>query len=132
MANWVSDLDNMLYTYLKYKIQKKYSATHPDIRVTKSAKSPTTPKFPNIYIKVLGNGDVGATFDYGSNGVTYDVQIEVTTLEEDDARSIMDFVVECMQMKYFRISVNSLENNTDNAFGRVSRFSRIIGANNTF
>ena len=132
MANWVSDLDNMLYTYLKYKIQKKYSATYPDIRVTKSAKSPTTPKFPNIYIKVLGNGDTGATFDYGSNGVTYDVQIEVTTLEEDDARSIMDFVVECMQMKYFGISVNSLENNTDNTFGRLSRFSRIIGANNTF
>lgn len=132
MSNWVSDLDDMLYTYLKHKIQGKYLATYPDIRVTRSGRSLEFSKFPNIYIKVLGNGDTGSTFDYGTNGINYDVQIEVTTLEENDSKNIMNFVIDCMEKKYFRISSNSLPNDTDNTFGRVSRFSRIIGANNTF
>lgn len=132
MANWVSDLDSMVYTYLKQKLQTKFLSKYPELRITNSSRVPTTPKFPTVYFEKLGNSEIGSTFDVGTNGINYEVQISTTTLKEDESRIIMDEIVSIMQQKYFRVPVNSIKSDTDNTFGRVSRFQRVFGANDTF
>lgn len=132
MANWVSDLDDILYTTIKYKLEKKYKDDYPDISIVNSAKKLYGAKFPTVYVQTLGNESRNATFEGGVNGITYDIQISVSALEETTARTIMDDIVEIMCEKYFSVTVNSLPNDTDDAFGRVSRFSRSVGESDPF
>lgn len=132
MGNWVSVLDNLVYTFIKHKLQIAFSSKYPTLRVTNSSRSPTKAEFPSVYVQTIGNKEIGSTFDSGTNGISYDLQIEVNALEEITAREIMDFVVETLQEKFFRVTTNSLQNNTESTYGRVSRFSRTVGANDTF
>lgn len=129
MAIWASDIDSMVYTVLKYKLEKKFKAKYPNIYITNSRKTPSSPKFPTVYYETLESPENGQTFERDSvEGILYTVQITVTALEEQTATELSEEILPIMKGKQFSVLVLPKKNDIGNTFGRVSRFRRQISS----
>ena len=123
------DIETIVYSRIKAILTSKLKTKYPNITFTTSDKVSSNPKFPNVYVHMLGSQETGEDVENNTiNGVLTTFQIEVTDNElQTKAKDVMSEVVEIM--KGMRFSVNAMPEfkNTDTAFRSVARFRRTIG-----
>lgn len=127
---WVSELDSMIYTILKTKLNNKFKKKYKNLYVTNSSKSADVPKFPTVYFDVLEGSEIGKDLSNTSvNGVSYNYQLSVTTLDEIQAKEIIDYCIVISKQMRFSISSMPIKQDTRDTFVRLIRCNRVFGAN---
>lgn len=131
MANWIIDLDSIVFTRIKSNLTNELKTQYPDLFVTNSDRTPTEPKFPTVYIHPLNGVEVGATLEGNTiNGVMYTLQIEVTvTKSQSQARNVMSTIINIMKKMMFAVMGTPEFVNTEETYRQIARFRRTIGAN---
>lgn len=130
--SWITDLDSMIFTRIKYKLEKKFKTKYPDFNVTNTDKSLKEPKFPNVYIQVLGNPEAGETTEAEEiNAVVYTMQIDVTTKTQLSTREVSDEVINILKEMMFKGVAFPYPSNTDDTFRNIARFRRTIAVGDT-
>ena len=123
------DIETIVYSRVKAILTSKLKTKYPNISFTTSDKVKGTPKFPNVYVHMLGSQEIGEDLEGNTiNGVLATFQIETTDNEKQTiAKEVMNEIV--YAMKGMRFTVNSMPEiqNTNSAYRCVARFERVIG-----
>ncbi len=129
MSNWVSELDDVIFTRIKRGLEKKFKAKYPDIYVTGVDRTPTKPKFPTVYVYPLGGTEQGQTLGEPTiNAVLYSVQIEIAAAKDQaQAKEVAAEVVNIMKGMYFGAVGLPSADNTQDTYRQICRFCRMIG-----
>lgn len=132
MANWVTDLDNVILAMVKNKFpsdkKTKYGLTSTSF--TSKDISPTEAKFPKIKIKIVGLKEVGMDLDNVTiNAVDATVQVDVVTnVKQSDADAIMGEIMDVFKGMRFNIPTMPISTQEDDIFRSTMRVRRIIGS----
>ena len=123
------DIETIVFSRVKAILTSKLKTKYPDISFTTSDKVKDKPKFPNVYIHMLGSQETGEDLENNTiNGVLATFQIETTDNEtQTRAKEVMDEVIKVMKSMRFSIISMPEFQNTDTAYRRVARCRRIIG-----
>ena len=135
MANsWVFDTQTNVYSRLKGYCEAKLKTTYPDITVTMDSHVPTTPKFPNVYIRFLAPIEVGQDLvGEDINAMYLTAQIDVTVTDAQGmivANEVSKVVADCMKDMRFNATLPEFVD-TDTEYRTVSRYARTVGQGDT-
>lgn len=123
------DIETVVFSRIKAKATSKLKTKYPNISFTTSDKVSSDPKFPNVYVHMMGSQEIGEDLENNTiNGVLATFQIETTDNQSQSrAKDVMNIIVGIM--KEMRFSINSMPeiNNTDSAYRCVMRCRRTIG-----
>lgn len=132
--SWVTDIQDKIYSRLEAVCVSKLSGYYPDINVTMDDHKVTNPKFPNVYLHFLAPIEMGKDLDGKDiNAIYLTAQIEVTVTSAQDitvANKVSQVVVDCMKEMRFNATLPEFIN-TDSEYRTVSRFTRMIGNEET-
>ena len=128
------DVETIVFSRIKAKATEKFKTKYRDISFTTSNKVVSSPKFPNVYVHLLGSPEIGNDLEGNKiNGIDATFQIEVTDNESQSrAKDVMNEVVGIVKEMRFSISSMPEVNNTDSTFRCVMRCGRIIGSLDKF
>ena len=123
------DVETIVFSRIKAKATKKFKTKYPDISFTTSDKVVSNPKFPNVYIHLIGSPEIGNDLENNTiNGIEATFQIEVTDNQNQNrAKEVMNEIVGYFKEMRFSITSMPEMNNTDSAFRCVMRCKRVIG-----
>lgn len=128
--SWVLDTQQKIFSRLSAVCQARLGTKYADLRVTMDSHTPTTPKFPSIYVffmaREVGQDLVGRDM----NAVYLTAEIEITVTEAQGvvvANEVSQVVVDCMKEMRFPTDQIPEFRDTDTEYRTVSRFARYIG-----
>ncbi len=123
------DIETTVFSRIKAILTSKLKTKYPDITFTTSDKVSSNPKFPNVYVHMLGSQEIGEDLENNTiNGVLATFQIETTDNEKQTiAKDVMNEVVGVMKDMRFSVVLMPEFQNTDTAKRCVARFRRTIG-----
>lgn len=129
---WVTDRENEIYTYLKYRALVALQTKYPNLFFTQDDSVNESPKFPCVYVHFLSPIEMGQELDNSSvNAIELTVQIDVTVAEHMGmaaATEVSDNVVENLKRLRFSILGFPEFSNLDTTTKRkVIRAERTIG-----
>lgn len=127
------DLETTIFSAVKTKLLARLGTTYPNIYVTNSDKTLSTPVFPTVFIRELSGVEQGTTLEGDSvNAVLETVQVDVTSnTSQRDAKKVMMTVSEIFKEMKFNINAMPEFNNDGDIYRSVARFRRVIGANDS-
>lgn len=123
------DIETIVFSRIKAILTSKLKTKYPNISFTTSDKVSSEPKFPNVYVHLVGSSETGEDLENNTiNGVLATFQIETTDNEsQTKAKDVMNEVVKVMKSMRFSVIVMPEFQNTDTTKRCVARFRRIIG-----
>lgn len=123
------NIENIIFTKIKYGISDGIKAKYPDLNFTTDNKQDKNAKFPNVYIHMLGSPERGQDLEGTTiNAVYCTVQVEITDNQSQKrAKEVMEAVLSVIKGMRFEINLPETQN-TDDVYRCVARCSRIIGA----
>lgn len=123
------DIETIVYSRIKAKLTSKLLNKYPDISFTTNNKVLSNPKFPNVYVHLLGSPEIGEDLENNTiNGVEATFQIDVTdNKSQGRAKEVINEIVGVVKEMRFSIVSMPETNNTDSTFRCVMRCRRIIG-----
>lgn len=123
------DIETIVFSRIKAILTSKLKTKYPNISFTTSDKVSSDPKFPNVYIHMMGSQEIGEDLENNTiNGVLATFQIETTDNQSQSrAKDVMNEVVGVMKGMRFSVIAMPEFNNTDSTFRSVARFRRTIG-----
>lgn len=123
------DIETIVYSRIKAILTSKLKTKYPNISFTTSDKVSSNPKFPNVYVHMLGSQETGEDLENDTiNGVLATFQIETNDNESQTrAKNVMNEVVKVMKGIRFSVIAMPENQNTDSSFRCVTRFRRTIG-----
>lgn len=133
---WVNDIQNKIYTIVKYRAKKNLVSDYPNIEFTTNVERGDPSKFPSVYIHFLPSMEQGVDLEQnGINAFLCGVQVQVTVTKEMGEKACETVSWEVLsQFKALSFSVNMMPEfiRTGNADIRQMTFRvrRTIGANN--
>lgn len=124
------DIETIVFSRIKAILTSKLKSKYPNISFTTSDKVSSDPKFPNIYVHMMGSPETGEDLEGNTiNGVLSTFQIETNDNESQTrAKDVMNEVVKVMKGMRFSIVVMPETQNRDSTFRCVARFRRTIGS----
>ena len=124
------DIETIVFSRIKAKTESKLKTKYPNISFTTSDKVSKKPKFPNVYVHLMGSTETGGDLEGNTiNGVLTTFQIEVTDNENQSrAKEVMDAVVGVVKEMRFSITAMPEFKNTNSAYRSVVRCRRTIGS----
>lgn len=123
------DIESIVFSRINAKATSKLKTKYPDISFTTSDKVSKNPKFPNVYVHLLGSPEIGNDLENNTiNGVEATFQIETTDNQSQSrAKDVMNTVVGIVkEMRFSIVSMPEMKN-TDSAYRCVMRCRRTIG-----
>lgn len=123
------DIETIIYSRIKAHLTSKFKTKYPNISFTTSDRVQSAPKFPNVYVHLVGSPEVGNDLENNTIlGVEATFQIETTDNQSQSrAKEVMNEVVMCMKTMRFSVVAMPEFDNTDSTFRSVARFRRTIG-----
>ena len=123
------DIETIVFSRIKAILTSKLKTKYPDITFTTSDKVSSNPKFPNVYVHLLGSQEIGEDLENNTiNGVLATFQIETTHNEKQTiSKDVINEVVGVMKSMRFTVTMMPESQNTDTAKRCVARFRRTIG-----
>lgn len=123
------DIETIVFSRIKAILTSKLKTKYPNISFTTSDKVKDKPKFPNVYVHILGSQETGEDLENNTiNGVLATFQIETTDNEtQTRAKEVMNETIKIMKSMRFSIVSMPEFQNTDTAYRCVARCRRIIG-----
>ena len=123
-------IETIIYSRIKAHLTSKFKTKYPDISFTTSDRVQSTPKFPNVYVQLVGSPEVGNDLENNTIlGVEATFQIETTdNNSQNRAKDVMDEVVKVMKSMRFTVMVMPEFQNTNSAYRCVTRFRRVVGS----
>jgi hypothetical protein len=123
------DIETIVFSRIKAILTSKLKTKYPNISFTTSDKVTGEPKFPNVYVHMMGSQETGEDLENNTiNGVLATFQIETTDNQSQSrAKDVMNEVVGVMKGMRFSVIAMPEFNNTDSTFRSVARFRRTIG-----
>lgn len=124
------DIESIVFSRIKEKATSKLKTKYPDISFTTSDKVASNPKFPNVYVHMMGSKEIGNDLENITiNGVLATFQIETTDNQSQTrAKDAMNEVVRIVKEMRFDIIVMPEMKNTDSTYRCVMRCRRTIGS----
>lgn len=131
---WYEQLESKIYTVVSYRMKQALNGkVSKAIKFTSVDENDSTPYFPTCYLHELepmeqGNDLLGTSV----NAVMETMECIAYSRDKKECKMILQ---ECVyQMKQLGFSVTSMPiiSTRDNVHNGVSRFRRIIGADDTF
>lgn len=124
------DIETIVFSRIKAKATSKLKTKYPDISFTTSDKVSKNPKFPNVYVHLMGPQEIGQDLEGNTiNGVLATFQIDVTdNRNQTTTKEVMDAVVGVVKEMRFSIIAMPEFNNTNSAYRSVMRCRRTIGS----
>lgn len=132
MSDWYMMIPLMVFTKLKQNFSQTIKDTYKmtDKNFSTVGSSDTSAVFPFVYFKTLPASEVGSTLDAGVNGGNFGFQIEVTDNKtQSNARNVMKEISRVMVDMGFKAQGFGSFEDTNDTHRTISRFQRIIGAN---
>lgn len=130
----LNNLETQIFSRVKAGFSSKIKAKYPDLSFTTVDKSSTKPKFPTVYIHLIGSPEIGQDLDCTTvNAVNATFQVDVTDNQSQArAKEVADEVF--IQMKRMRFLAKVIPNfdNTGDIFRSVARYNRVIGSGDIF
>ena len=134
--NWVYETENKIYSRVNGILQSQYKKKFSGFNVTLDNATPTKAKLPSVYLAFLGSGERGQTLD-GTyiNGVSMTVEVHVKTTSDEKQgvdlnREIAYAATDALKtMGFTATTLNIPTSNIDGVYESVSRYNRVIGAN---
>ena len=132
MSEWYMMIPLMVFTKIKQNfsqtIKDKYSMTDKNFSTVGSSDTPAV--FPFVYVRTLPASEIGSTFEPGINGGNFGFQIEVTdNKNQANARNVMKEISRIMVEMGFKAQGFGEFNDTQDTHRTITRFQRVIGAN---
>ena len=132
MSDWYIMIPLMVFTRLKQNFSQSVKDTYKmtDSNFSTVGSSSTPAVFPFVYFKTLPASEVGSTLEVGVNGGNFGFQIEVTdNKSQTRARNVMKEVSKIMVGMGFRAQGFGEFIDTKDTHRTITRFQRVIGAN---
>jgi len=129
---WVTNKQNEIYTYLKYRALVALQTKYPNLFFTQDDSPNESPKFPCVYVHFLSPIETGRDLDNDSvNAVVCTLQVDVTVPEQmgmSAATEVSDNVVENLKRMRFSITAfPEFSNLNTNTKRKILRAERTIG-----
>ena len=126
---WINDIDSIVYSRIKIKLNEKLKTKYSDLSFSNSDVVVKNPKFPNVYIHCLSGSEKARDLE-GNDVLAVDIgfQIEITdNISQGRAKEVMNEVIKVL--KQMKFSGNSLPEfqNIDGCYRCVARCRRTIG-----
>lgn len=123
------EIETKVFTILKSKLRKKFLTEYPNIYITSSDKTMSSPSFPTVYIHMMSGSEKGMDMEgYEINSIECTFQIEVTTnTSQEDANKITREILNIMKSMMFNV-VASPEFNNNSVYRQVVRLRRTISS----
>ena len=133
-VKWAFELENKLYSLIKYKATKELIEDFPNITFTSTDKASEVATFPTVYIHELPAMEVGNDLSNETiNAVLETIQVDVyTNSTQKDAKDVMMVIASIMKSLRFDIGMMPEFNNGSAYYRTTARFSRVIGSGDTF
>lgn len=124
------DIESIVFSRIKAKTTSKIKTKYPDISFTTSDKVSKNPKFPNVYVHLLGSPEIGNDLENNTiNGVLATFQIETTDNQSQSrAKDVINEVVNIVKEMRFEIIAMPEMKNKDSTYRCVMRCRRTIGS----
>lgn len=124
------DIETIIYSRIKAHLTSKFKTKYPDISFTTSDRVQSKPKFPNVYVHLVGSPETGNDLENNTIlGIDATFQIETTDNENQKrAKEVMDEIVSVMKSMRFSAMTMPEFQNTSSAYRCVSRFNRVVGS----
>lgn len=129
----LTDIEEIVYNKIKTTYPASLIAQYPDIKFTTRDRDLVNPKFPLVYIRLLPSSEIGGDLGGDStNGIdaTFEVQV-IDNAGQLRAKTIINEVTKIMKAMCFRVIRFPTFDNGDSTYRSISRYQRIIGANDT-
>lgn len=133
MGNWVSELDQKIFTLIKSKSIGSLSSTYPNVFYTTSNEAQTTPKFPTIYISNISNIETDSDLEndeINATNITYEIQIKVDSANytSDDCYDVLSVILDAYKSMRFSLVSTSSPTCLDGVWTLYTRVRRSIGS----
>lgn len=125
----MKDIESIVFSRIKAILISRLKTKYPNLDFTTSDKVPKKPKFPNVYVHMIGSKEIENDLENDMiNGVLATFQIETTDNQtQTRAKDVMDEVVKVMKGMRFSVIAMPEFDNTNSAYRSVARFRRAIG-----
>ena len=124
------DIETIVFSRIKAILTSKLKNKYPNISFTTSDKVSGEPKFPNVYVHLMGSSEIGEDLENNTiNGVLATFQIETTDNQtQTRAKDVMNEIVGVMKGMRFSVVAMPETDNKGSAHRCVARFRRVIGS----
>lgn len=131
---WYEQLESKIYTVVSYRMKKALDGkTSKAIKFTSVGESDGVPYFPTCYIHELEPAEQGNDlFGKSINAVLETMECIVYTRDKKECKEILQECVFQMKQLGFSVTAMPIISTKDNVHNGVSRFRRIIGADDNF
>lgn len=126
----LENIEASVISRLKNKYPSSMKTKYPDTNFTADDRVPAEPKFPTVYVHLMGSTEEGQDLEgLTINAVMATFQIEVKDNKSmNNASDVMGYVVKIMKtMRYEVVTMPEFSNN-QSVYRKVARFRRMIGS----
>lgn len=125
------DIESIVCDRIENEFDEEIKSAFPELNFTTVDSVDDDAKFPCVYIHLLSSPEMGADLQGDSiNGMDARFEIKVTdNVYQQRAKIVQDEVLRIMKTMRFRCFVFPSFNNSSSTYCCVSRYRRIIGAN---
>ena len=132
-TDWVFSIESKLYTIIKTRLEKALKTTYPNLLVTQQQKMNDNTSIPTVFIKMLDSPEVGQDLDNATiNAMLVYFETHITVTKDmglTGLRKISESVLGNFKALRFNIGYCGTVRETSDTYTLVSRFNRVIGAN---
>lgn len=122
-------IESQVFTQIKARMPTKIKTKYPDLNFTTSARSPTTPKFPTVYVHFMESPEAGITTENNEvEAVASSFQVEVSdNVNQNRATEVAREILKIMKSIGYHATTMPMNADTDSVHRNVARYRRTIG-----
>lgn len=126
----LDSIESQIFSRVKANFSDRIKNKYPNLNFTTSDKSPTSPKFPTVYIHLMEPAETGETLDgTGINAVNATFQIDVSDNQSQTrADEVAREVLRIMKTMRFKAVTLPFHSNVGDVYRTVARYRRLIGS----
>ena len=132
-TDWVFSIESKIYTIIKTRLEKALKTTYPNLLVTQQQKMNDNTSIPTVFIKMLDSPEIGQDLDNATiNAMLVYFETHITVTKDmglTGLRKISESVLGNFKALRFNIGYRGTVRETSDTYTLVSRFNRVIGAN---
>lgn len=136
-TDWVYSIESKIYTIVKTRLEKALKTTYPKLLVTQQQKLNDDTNLPSVYIKMLDSPEIGSDLDnltVNAMLVTFEVHTTIAKSGTNNGMSGLRKVASAVLDNFKKLRFNmvmrgEIAKETTDTFTMISRFRRVIGAN---
>lgn len=133
---WALDRETTIYSYVEGFVLSKLKSKYPELKVTQDDNDNEEATFPTVYIHFLQSDERGEDLEgTGINAVYMTAQVEIYVTKTQNLKTLKEVssvVIDAFKSKRFKATMPEIQTNTASGSVRaISRFSRLVGYNDT-